>query len=165
MAADPTELAALTRKLRGKGLSEAQVVDSLRGLGFTKAQAEEAAGSGKTTPAPAPAPPAPKARPTGETPTPAGGSAPTFKAPDLSGLSLTPPSKLRAGDLGGFAAGLVIYTLMLNFLRYGQPGVSGWMRAKFLNQPAALGTGTTKPGKGSSTDKGLTSTRPTTTST
>ncbi|MFT3871035.1 MAG: hypothetical protein QM714_12540 [Nocardioides sp.] len=167
MAADPTELAALTKKLRGKGLSDEQVVESLRGLGFSKAQAAEAAGVGKTPPPPArkarsgSAPPA-----AGPAPVPTGSPAPQLGVPDLSGLTLTPPKKLRAGDLGGFAAGLVLYVLALNYLRFGGVGVSGWLRAKFLNQPADLGTKKkTNPGgraggaKKSNTDNGLTSTK------
>jgi hypothetical protein len=52
-----------------------------------------------------------------------------------SALTLTPPRHMRRGDVAGFAAGLLAYTLVLNYIRHGREGVSGWWSAKFLNKP------------------------------
>jgi hypothetical protein len=45
----------------------------------------------------------------------------------------------QMSDAGGFAAGLFLYILVINYLRYGPDGVTGWFKAKFLNQPIAEG--------------------------
>lgn len=168
MAADPADVANLARKLRGKGLTDDQVRESLTGLGYTKPQAAAAlAASGSSTPPAGPAPTKAVAKTAtkstrrrkaaGTTPaaggvpgppaagtTPAGGGSATgggFSMPSLPSMpspTLTPPKRLQSGDLGGFAAGLLLYTLALNYLRYGPEGVTGWLKAKFLNQPAAI---------------------------
>lgn len=49
--------------------------------------------------------------------------------------TLRPPSKLSTADGSGFALGLILYALGLNAIRYGWPGVTGWLSAKFLNKP------------------------------
>ncbi|HSX68124.1 hypothetical protein [Nocardioides sp.] len=53
----------------------------------------------------------------------------------LNQITLTPPKKVGAGDLAGFGAGLLAYVLVLNYLRNGKAGVTGWLDAKFLNNP------------------------------
>lgn len=152
MGAEAKDVATLARKLRAKGQNDAQVTEALQGLGFTKSQAAQAVAD--TAPAPAPASaPAPAAKkktsgggsktagatPTTEPPPAApatpGITMPELKAPDLSGLTLTPPRKLSGGDLGGFLGGLFVYALVLNFIRYGKAGPTAWLSAKFLNRP------------------------------
>lgn len=49
--------------------------------------------------------------------------------------TLTPPKKLKAGDMGGFAFGLLLYALAVSYIRYGAKGPTGWLSAKFLNKP------------------------------
>lgn len=148
MPAEAGDVATLARKLRGKGLDDQQVVEGLQGMGFSKAQSTQAvrglnppppvakktaAGRGKakkpgaTQPPPvAPAPPA--------APSTSSGS-PSISAPSLNDLTLKPPKKLDAGDIGGFLAGLLVYTVALNYIRSGPDGVTSWLRAKFLNEP------------------------------
>ena len=160
--AEAADVANLARKLRGKGLTDDQVRESLTGLGYSKTQAGQAvAAIGPTAAAASPA--AKKAQPKGArrtsparktgapaptaevAPPPAagssgagGGTGLSMPKIDLPSPTLTPPRRLGGGDLGGFFAGLLLYTLALNYLRYGSEGVSGWLRAKFLNQPAAI---------------------------
>lgn len=50
-------------------------------------------------------------------------------------VTLTPPKRLNAGDASGFALGLVLYCLFINYMKYGPPGVRGWISAKFVNKP------------------------------
>ncbi|MFD9837052.1 hypothetical protein ACFW2V_41795 [Streptomyces sp. NPDC058947] len=64
------------------------------------------------------------------------------RAPKLGGLgkavptpTLTPPKKVKAADMGGFAFGLVLYALVVSYIRYGSKGPTGWLKAKFLNDP------------------------------
>ncbi len=45
--------------------------------------------------------------------------------------TLTP----AVSDGTGFALGMVLYALGLNYLRYGPAGVKGWLSAKFFNKP------------------------------
>lgn len=40
-----------------------------------------------------------------------------------------------ASDGAGFLLGLFAYALLANFLRHGTRGVTGWLRAKFINDP------------------------------
>lgn len=176
MAADPGEITTLARKLRGKGLDDEKVRESLRGLGFSKADADRALSSlGPTGTQPAGVPKESKP----PTPQPAGPSSgglggiptPSIPTPDLSKVSLTPPRRPSAGDLGGFFAGLVLYALALNYIRFGPAGVKGWLGAKFVNRPATglrrrTGTGGSG-GAGTNPDipdTGLVSTRPAVTS-
>jgi hypothetical protein len=49
--------------------------------------------------------------------------------------TLTPPRKVKAADMGGFAFGLVLYALAVSYIRYGAKGPPGWLAAKFLNKP------------------------------
>lgn len=49
--------------------------------------------------------------------------------------TLRPPRRPSIADGSGFALGMVLYALGLNYLRHGRAGVKGWLRAKFLNQP------------------------------
>lgn len=46
-----------------------------------------------------------------------------------------PTSMPSAGDVASLLTGLLLYTLFLNYMRYGPTGVTGWFRAKFLNDP------------------------------
>lgn len=52
--------------------------------------------------------------------------------------TLRPPARLSASDGTGFMLGLVLYAVGLNYLRYGWPGVTGWLSAKFINEPVRL---------------------------
>jgi hypothetical protein len=38
-------------------------------------------------------------------------------------------------DAGGFASGLLLYTVAIIYVRYGPDGWKGWLSAKFLNKP------------------------------
>lgn len=49
--------------------------------------------------------------------------------------TLTPPRRIKAADMGGFAFGLVLYALTVSYIRYGAKGPTGWLSAKFLNRP------------------------------
>lgn len=157
--AEAADVANLARKLRGKGLSDDQVKESLTGLGYTKTEAGQAITAigptaapaaptkkaprkgGRTTRATPPPPKTGAAVDEPAAPPPAAGSSGAgggigMPKLELPSPTLTPPRRLSSGDLGGFAAGLLLYTLALNYMRYGSEGVSGWLRAKFLNQPA-----------------------------
>lgn len=168
-SADARDVEQLARRLRGKGLSDAEVVEGLKGLGYSTHAAKTAVAGLNPTPAPAPAPGGGRApgrtpetpAPTPPTPGSPGGNFPGFSAPTLPSLTLTPPRKLNAGDWGGFAAGMLGLVLLLNYLRYGPEGVTGWFSAKFLNKPAlslpdaagpfGKGTGRMPWGKGGGT--------------
>lgn len=65
------------------------------------------------------------------------GGSPTFARPAGSAGSSLPHPTLTPSmsDGTGFALGLVLYALGLNYIRYGPPGVRGWLAAKFLNKP------------------------------
>lgn len=49
--------------------------------------------------------------------------------------TLKPPRQLSAKDASGFAFGLVLYAMALSGIKHGPPGVTGWLKAKFLNKP------------------------------
>ncbi|MDR6212180.1 hypothetical protein QE364_003911 [Nocardioides zeae] len=77
---------------------------------------------------------------------------------------------MQSGDVAGFAFGLGLYVLALNYVRYGPEGVRGWFSAKLINEPYQLrGDKLVKPGaeaedatpSSSTTREGLTTTRPT----
>jgi hypothetical protein len=57
--------------------------------------------------------------------------------PGWGSVKPTSPARLptRAADAGGFAAGLLLYTVTVIYIRYGPEGWKGWLKAKFLNQP------------------------------
>lgn len=79
--------------------------------------------------------PTPKGSPTGPA---AGMSMPSLPKPTLK----LPTSMPSSTDVASLLTGLLIYTLFLNYLRYGGTGVKGWVMAKFMNSPldaAALG--------------------------
>lgn len=44
-----------------------------------------------------------------------------------------------ANDGAGFLLGLFAYALLANYLRFGVPGVKGWLAAKFINRPTLIG--------------------------
>lgn len=153
MAADAGDVATLARKLRAKGATDEQVIEGLRGMGYSATEAKAAV----TAISPASPAPQPAAKPRGRTPgptTPApapsspGPTGPSITLPQLPTPTLSPP-KLSGGDWGGFAAGLLAYVLFLNYLRFGPAGVKGWFRAKFLNDPdTTLTGGLYNPGDG-----------------
>lgn len=169
-SASAGDVQALTAKLRGKGLDDAQVAESLRGMGYSRRDAEAAAGiTPATTQRPASSAPAPAGgaggagdRSTSGATPPGGPSIASIAVPDLPSPTLKLPRRLDGGDVAGFAAGLLLYTLALNYIRYGPSGVTGWMRAKFLNQvPSGPTLGGSSWGR-QTLSPGLTSTRPTT---
>lgn len=43
--------------------------------------------------------------------------------------------KLHVSDPAGAMAGILVYALVINGIRYGTAGITGWFKAKFLNQP------------------------------
>ena len=49
--------------------------------------------------------------------------------------TLTPPRSVQPKDVSGFALGLVLYALVVSYIRYGKEGPKGWLAAKFLNAP------------------------------
>lgn len=50
--------------------------------------------------------------------------------------TLQPPRSAVGGkDWAGFTLGLVIYALVVSYIRYGSDGPKGWLKAKFLNKP------------------------------
>lgn len=147
MAAAAGDVATLARKLRGKGLDDKQVTEGLQGMGFSKTEATQAIRGLSPAAPPAKKPPAGRGRerkpgdtqaaPDASPPpaAPATSSGTSFSPPSLNNITLTPPKKLGAGDLGGFLAGLLVYTVALNYIRSGPDGVTSWIKAKFLNQP------------------------------
>jgi hypothetical protein len=138
--ANKGDLDALVNKMRGKGLSDTEIVEGLTGMGYTKAQAQTAVGSGSTPTPTAPKKPQSPAGTGDEPPGPGGPTGPTLASsltsalPSPSSLTLTPPRRLNGGDLAGFLGGMVLFTLGINFLAYGPSGVKGWFSAKFLNR-------------------------------
>lgn len=119
MPANPEDLAALTRKLRGKGLDDAAVTQGLTGLGYSKTQAASAVGGRSPV-----VPPAPAAEPSGS-PTPPGaqgapngvpatGAPPKAKAagqPKRSGIPAKPSALSSPFSLSGTAKGVDSITL------------------------------------------------------
>jgi hypothetical protein len=41
----------------------------------------------------------------------------------------------HVSDPAGAMAGVLAYALIINGIRYGTPGITGWLKAKFLNEP------------------------------
>lgn len=41
----------------------------------------------------------------------------------------------HVSDPAGAIAGVLAYALIINGIRYGTAGITGWLKAKFLNQP------------------------------
>lgn len=163
MAASSSDVRALVAQLRGKGLDDAQVVEGLTGMGYSKAEAQAAVGTPKKPAAKKTAKRAapktarggartaggPKPSATSTPPSPSGGSPrassgaagpkgltmPKVQPPDFSQVTLTPPRRLGSGDLAGFLGGVALYCLALNFLRHGVDGPKGWLSAKLFNRP------------------------------
>lgn len=148
----------LARRIYERTGDRQQVIDGMTGLGYGKAEAVSVVD--QVVPAPA----APKPASTGATSTPAPrtaakGSQPTTSRPTSRSVagspagrglfagrgrrgtksSITPtlslPRRPGAGDVAGFGAGLVLYVLVLNYIKHGPAGVTGWLGAKFLNRP------------------------------
>lgn len=117
------------------------VTDAENGVDGGKPKAKEyrppPAGEHRPKPRPAkrtkaPAKKAPAAKPATAKPSAAPSKArPTPPATSLPRPTLNP----GRGDGSGFAFGLLLYVLGINFLRYGPRGVTGWFSAKFLNKP------------------------------
>jgi hypothetical protein len=149
---DPTPLFL---KLEDQGLSATQITSALTNMGFSKSEARDAitaagldssnpdragasastpaGGNGKTQPEPPAGPPSsPEPDEPGER-----GGIPSFglRRSGVSPSLRLPTSMPSAGDLASLLCGLLAYTLFLNYLRYGPKGVSGWLRAKFMNDP------------------------------
>jgi hypothetical protein len=162
-AAGGSDATTLAKRLAGEGLDRGGVIDAMTGLGYTKAQSATAADSAGM---PATITPAGGADPSAATPPAGAGSTPPGKGArqpragarsggigakakagglDVGRPSLRFPSKLDAGDASGFAFGLLLYVLALQFIKYGPSGPTAWLRAKFLNQPQAPAKGTGKP--------------------
>lgn len=66
-----------------------------------------------------------------------------------------------AHEVGGLLFGLIVYSLVINGIRYGTPGVKGWLSAKFVNRPmqglAPSGAGGGGAAGGGHPDESLTS--------
>lgn len=163
MAADRTDREALARRLLTQTGDRAQALDALRSLGFSKTDATaalEAVSPSRPAAAPAPAAgvvegqpaPASPAAGTSAKPARASGSqraaggrraAGTLpRSPRRSSRSwwsgrptLRPPRRLSVHDVGWFGVGLLGFALVLNYVRYGPGGLTGWLSAKFVNQP------------------------------
>lgn len=73
-----------------------------------------------------------------------GGKWQTFKPRDLR-------RRPTRADAGGFVGGLMLYTVVIIYIRYGPAGWKGWLKAKFLNQPMGASGGS---GGGSSAPYG-----------
>lgn len=55
---------------------------------------------------------------------------------DIAGDAKRYAGKLPgASDPAGAIAGILAYALIVNGIRYGPAGLTGWVKAKFLNQP------------------------------
>lgn len=174
MAASTQDVQSLVAKLRGKGLDDAQVIESLRGMGYTKADASAAVGSGPSAGGQADGGGSGRSsnrRPKsaaggGESPAPAGGTSSIGgglmpSLPSLPSPTLKPPRRINGGDLAGFATGLLLFTLGVNYLRYGSDGPKGWLSAKFLNKVTLSGVpGPVSPDTWGSLSPGLTDTSP-----
>lgn len=78
----------------------------------------------------------PESRPSAENDTkPPKSSQPVVdKARHGDGSVNLPRPSLSPSDGGGFALGLLIYVLGLNYLRHGKDGVTAWFKAKLLNK-------------------------------
>jgi hypothetical protein len=63
----------------------------------------------------------------------AGSQASEFLSRGSWSPTLRPPT--RARDAGGLAFGLLLYTAVITYIRYGPAGWKGWLSAKFLNKP------------------------------
>jgi hypothetical protein len=55
--------------------------------------------------------------------------------------TLSLPSRLSASDGSGFMLGVLLYVVVLNYLRYGWPGVQQWGYAKFFNKTGVVVVG------------------------
>lgn len=168
-AAAGGDAGTLAGRLAGQGLDRAGVIDAMTGLGYSKrdaASAADAAGMpASINPAGGAAPPAatpPAGGPSGKgggraKPGPrSGGLGGALKAGglDVGKPTLKLPGKPSAGDVSGFAFGLLLYVLALSYIKYGKDGPRAWLAAKFLNKPMTPATGTGKPRKGDGADQG-----------
>lgn len=86
-----------------------------------------------TRTAAAPAAPAAPALPPSNAPAPPAAPSPAAGGRGLPSITLTTGS--RAGDdAAGLLAGLVVYALVLSYIRQGPAGPAAWIKAKFVNR-------------------------------
>jgi hypothetical protein len=57
-----------------------------------------------------------------------------------------PPS---VRDAGGLLSGMLLYTVVIIYIRYGPAGWKGWLSAKFLNKPMSSAAASSAAGTGS----------------
>jgi hypothetical protein len=55
----------------------------------------------------------------------------------------------RVGDAGGLLSGMLLYTAVVIYIRYGPAGWKGWLSAKFLNKPMTSAAASSAAGTGS----------------
>lgn len=72
-----------------------------------------------------------------------------------SALKPTSPARppTRVSDAGGFLAGLMLYSVVTIYIRYGAAGWRGWLSAKFLNKPMSSTSAASASGTGTGTVK------------
>lgn len=138
--ADPDDRKILQRQraaAREQGKSGADRAASTRGRADLESAYDEGAGE-----AAAPSEPAAAAGATGK----AAAAAGSTRSGSRSGSSgkggesfpkptLKPPRTVNVHDSAGFAFGLIVYALVVSYIRYGSAGPKGWLAAKFLNKP------------------------------
>jgi hypothetical protein len=115
-AAPLPEPVAHAAKLRGQGMTDAQVSKAMGDMGYPKS---------------APAPAAPSA------PAPAPGPAISAGAGTGQARRSFPTASSSGGGAGGFILGLVGTAVLINYMRGGTEQVKRWAAAKFLNQTTA----------------------------
>lgn len=71
------------------------------------------------------------------------------------------PTAKATHAVGGLLFGMFAYALLINGIRYGTPGITGWLNAKFFNKPmqgpAVVGGGGAAPSPGNKPGESLTS--------
>jgi hypothetical protein len=55
--------------------------------------------------------------------------------PKMPAPSLKLPRRPSSTQVVGFGFGIVLYAVVITYLRYGPEGVKGWLGAKLLNKP------------------------------
>lgn len=71
------------------------------------------------------------------------------------------PTAKATHAVGGLLFGMFAYALLINGIRYGTPGITGWLNAKFFNKPmqgpAVAGGGGASPAPGNKPSESLAS--------